>query len=184
MRPSSLRAVMAGKQHLPQLEGGHIAGSQQQPVQERGAAARVADDEDRPVDRLLAVARVDQIIEAERRRRDRLAHLQKRERAERPQPKPEGLADHPVEVQVAPHSALPHRGGAHDGEPGCGAGDRRSCRRLARCRASDGNRARRAHEVLAVFPNSEWVCTHASGRAPSCARRRAPRIASLGWWKM
>ena len=88
MRPRSLRAVMAG----------HPAGAQQQPVQERGAAARVADDEDRPVERLLAVARVDEVVEAQRRRRDGLAHLQEHERAERPEPESERLGDYPVEV--------------------------------------------------------------------------------------
>ena len=36
--------------------------------------------------------------------------------------------------------------------------------------------------MLAVFPYSEWVCTHAGGRAPSSAKT-CSTSASLGWWK-
>ena len=40
---------------------------QKQPVQERGAAARVADDEDRPIDRPLAVTRIEDVVKAKGR---------------------------------------------------------------------------------------------------------------------
>ena len=75
-----------GKHHLPQLESGHVARPEQQSVQKCCAAARVADDEDRPVDRLLAMTRVEHVVQTERDRRNHLAQLQKQECSERPEP--------------------------------------------------------------------------------------------------
>jgi hypothetical protein len=41
----------------------------------RRAAAGIADDEDRPIDRLLAMPREEDVVQPKRRRRNNLSHL-------------------------------------------------------------------------------------------------------------
>ena len=72
-------------------------------MQKVAAASRIADDEDRAVDGPFAVAREKYVVEAQGRRRDGLAYLQRKERADRPEAHPECLAEHPVDVQVVVH---------------------------------------------------------------------------------
>ena len=150
-------------------------------MQERGAATRVADDEYRPVDRLLAVAWVDEVVEAQRRCRNHLPQLQKQEGANRPHPHPERHPNRPVQTKIAPHSAVPHRGGARDRKAGCGAGDDDLVAALdgpvlQAIVERDGPRGARrvAEQRVGVYarpgPRAEL--------AEYCSK-----AASLGWWK-
>ena len=85
-------------------------------MQECSSTTGVTDDEDRPVDGLLAVSGEQDPIQAHGGRGDRQPQLQSRECAEGAQPEPEGFVDRAVQISVVAHSAFPLSGGGGNGE--------------------------------------------------------------------